>query len=256
VNYFFGIKSKLFNTKLTIPKFQNKKKIKEQILIYQALIQENNWKIEKLSGYTEDENFFFLDQKILDNNKIFFITGEKKLDEFNKIGFSELKSFNNYTNTSPSYRSNIQITNNFGGFSSYQSDYPFNMISKKGGILTSPNLLTNKLADKNILLLKNIYKKPSHESFYAYFINHKLKKIIHKEKIYTNQANFIDLPEAFLDNDIYLFTNEYLCIPLYISMKNNQISFEHTHPPHEYILSDDRYIKIMDLKKKFNEIIN
>ena len=48
MNYFFGIKSKLFNTRLTIPKFQNKKKIKKQILIYQALIQENNWKIEKL----------------------------------------------------------------------------------------------------------------------------------------------------------------------------------------------------------------
>ena len=256
MNYFFGIKSKLFDTKLTIPKFQNKKKIKNQTFLYQALIKENEWKIEKISVYTEDENFFFLDQKILDNNKILFIKDENKLGQFNKIDFSELKNFNNYTDTSPSYRSNIKITNKLGGFSSYQSDYPFNMISKKGSILSSLSLLTNKLADKNILLLKNIYKKPFHESFYAYFINHKIKKIIHKEKIYTNQTNFIDLPEEFLDNETYLFTNEYLCVPLYISIKNNQISFEHTHPPHEYILSDDKYIKITDLKKKFNEIIN
>ena len=55
---------------------------------------------------------------------------------------------------------------------------------------------------------------------------------------------------------MYLFTDQYLCVPLYISIKNNNISFEHTHPPHEYILSEDRYIKITDLKKKFNEIIN
>ena len=148
------------------------------------------------------------------------------------------------------------LSNDAGGFSSYQSDYPFNMISKKGSILSSLSLLTNKFADKNILLLKNIYKKPSNESFYVYFINYKLNKIVHKEKIYTNQTNFIDLPVEFLNNEMYLFTDEYLCVPLYISIKNNNISFEHTHPPHEYILSEDRYIKITDLKKKFNEIIN
>ena len=59
MNYFFGIKSKLFDTKLTIPKFQNKKKITNQILLYEASIKENYWKIENSSGYTEDENFFF-----------------------------------------------------------------------------------------------------------------------------------------------------------------------------------------------------
>ena len=256
MNYFFGIKSKFFDTKLTIPKFQNKKKLKNKILLYEASIQENHWKIENLSGYTEDENFFFLDQKILDNDKIFFITDGKKGDELNKIHYSELKSFDNCTNTNPSYRSNIMLSNDAGGFSSYQSDYPFNMISKKGSILSSLSLLTNKFADKNILLLKNIYKKPSNESFYVYFINYKLNKIVHKEKIYTNQTNFIDLPVEFLNNEMYLFTDEYLCVPLYISIKNNNISFEHTHPPHEYILSEDRYIKITDLKKKFNEIIN
>ena len=54
---------------------------------------------------------------------------------------------------------------------------------------------------------------------------------------------------------MYLFTNEYLCIPLYISIKNNHISFEHTHPPHEYILSEDRYIKISNLKKNLMKLL-
>ena len=144
---------------------------------------------------------------------------EKKLDEVNEINHSELKSFDNFTNTNPSFRSNIKLSNNAGGFSSYQSDYPFNMISKKGSILSSLSLLTDKYADKNILILKNIYKKPFNESFYVYFINDKQSKIVHKEKIYTNQTNFIDLPIEFLSNEMYLFTNEYLCIPLYISIK-------------------------------------
>ena len=30
---------------------------------------------------------------------------------------------------------------------------------------------------------------------------------------------------------------------------------EHTHPPHEYILSSDRFLRIKNLKNKFNEII-
>ncbi len=256
MNYFFGIKSELFNTKLTIPKFKNKKKLNGKICLYQAIIENKFWKIEKLLSYAEDESFIYLDQKLLDNNKIFFISDEINKKDLNKIKHSELKNFNNYTSTNPSYRSNIRISNDIGGFSSYQSDYPFSMISKEGSVLSSLCLLTNKNADKNILLLKNIYKKPMIESFYVYFINNKTRKIIHKKKIYTNQTNFIDLSEEYLDKEVYLFTNKYLCIPLYISIKNNQISFEHTHPPHEYILSDDRYNKISLLKKKFNEIIN
>ena len=46
-----------------------------------------------------------------------------------------------------------------------------------------------------------------------------------------------------------------MCIPLYVSINNNHISFEHTHPPHEYILSDDKYIKITDLKKNLMKLL-
>ena len=43
---------------------------------------------------------------------------------------------------------------------------------------------------------------------------------------------------------------------MYVSIKNSSLSFEHTHPPHEYILSDNKFIKVSDLKKEINEIIN
>ena len=39
-------------------------------------------------------------------------------------------------------------------------------------------------------------------------------------------------------------------------MKNNFLSLEHTHPPHEYILSEDKFITVNNLKKELNEIIN
>ena len=43
---------------------------------------------------------------------------------------------------------------------------------------------------------------------------------------------------------------------MYVSVKNKHVSFEHTHPPHEYILSNNKFKKISDLKKEINEIIN
>ena len=38
--------------------------------------------------------------------------------------------------------------------------------------------------------------------------------------------------------------------------KNSDLSFEHTHPPHTYILNKNKYEVVGKLKKKINEIIN
>ena len=43
---------------------------------------------------------------------------------------------------------------------------------------------------------------------------------------------------------------------MYVSVKNNFLSFEHTHPPHEYILSKNKFLKVSDLKKEIYEIIS
>ena len=51
-------------------------------------------------------------------------------------------------------------------------------------------------------------------------------------------------------------TDKFLGIPIYMSIKNKHISFEHTHPPHEYILSKNKFEKISQLKNEVNEIIN
>ena len=40
-----------------------------------------------------------------------------------------------------------------------------------------------------------------------------------------------------------------------VSIKNNHISFEHTHPPHHYILSEDRYKTVANIKNEFKKII-
>ena len=130
------------------------------------------------------------------------------------------------------------------------------MIKKKGSILSPISLLTDKNAEKNILIFKNIYEQPLLNKFKLYFINIKGKKVLNKIELLTNTSNFIELDKDLLSPETYIFSENYLGIPIFLSIKNNHLSCEHTHPPHEYILSDDKYFKVSKLKNKINEIIN
>ena len=144
---------------------------------------------------------------------------------------------------------------NDGGFSSYQSEYPFSMISKKGTILSSISSIANSEADKNYVLIRNIFEKPIEENFTAYLVNYKTKTIEDKFTIKTNYTNCIEINKKLIRPEIFLTTDKYLGIPMYVSVKNKFLSFEHTHPPHEYILSKNKFKRISDLKKEINEII-
>ena len=76
------------------------------------------------------------------------------------------------------------------------------------------------------------------------------------KELVTNKSNFIELYKNILSPEIYIFSKNYLGIPIFLTIKNNHLSCEHTHPPHEYILSEDKFFKVSELKNKINEIIN
>ena len=83
-----------------------------------------------------------------------------------------------------------------------------------------------------------------------------MKKILYNKEIYTNSLNEIEINKDFINPNVFLFTDKYLGVPVFVSCKNNHLSCEHTHPPHEYIISGDKYKKISELKKEMNEIIS
>ena len=56
--------------------------------------------------------------------------------------------------------------------------------------------------------------------------------------------NEIEVSNDLIKSNIFIFSKNFLGIPLYVTMKNKHISFEHTHPPHHYILSDDKFKQI------------
>lgn len=260
MNFFFGIKSDILKCKLSIPKFKNNGEIFRDINLYSAEIEnnQNKWKIVNIEN-NEDENFFTLNNNSFNNEKIFFL-GKKKdfTKDENKDGdifLSSLRNFNNYTDTDPQFRSNLKIFNKFG-FSSYQSDYPNSMINKKGNILSPLNILLNKDSVKNFIFFKNVFFKPIKDEFNLYFINYKLKKIITTKKIFTNKLNIIEVEKNLLEENMYIFSDKYVGIPLFVSISNDSISMEHTHPPHHYLIDDAKFKIIKKKKDEFIEIIS
>ena len=253
MNYFFGIKNKHIFSEIQIPCFQNRTGKNEELSLYEGSISDGNWKFKELNNCKVNSDFFIVQNETIDNGKIFFICHP---NEVSNLENNELKNLSKFTDTAPAYRSNLKIYLNQGGFSSYQSEYPFNMINNKGNILSPLSILLNKDADKNFLFLRNIYLKPIHEEFNLFFLDIHNKKIEEKIKIKTNYSNLIQIDKKLIKPEIYMFTENFLGIPMYISQKNSHLSFEHTHPPHEYILSNNKFKIIKEFKNRVNEIIN
>ena len=253
MNYFFGIKNSQFSSELQIPLFQNKTSKNENIFLYKAWIKKNCWEFCQVNKSDITDDFYVVNSEEVDNESIFFLAYKK---DWTKFDNSKLTNLNNFTDTHPSFRANLKIILKNGGFSSYQSEYPYGMISKKGSILSSVSSITNINAEKNYIFIKNIYESPIEKSFNAYLVDIRNKKILETIGIKTNFSNFFELKKSLIKLEIFLVTGDFLGIPMYISVDNKHVSFEHTHPPHEYILSENKFSKVSNLKKEINEIIN
>ena len=254
MNFFYGINNNLFKSEVQIPLFQNSNFKKSNLKLFKSYPENNKWILKEISNKKIIKDcFYILKNEDVSSNEIFFLADETI---FNKFDHNKLKNFNNFTDTSPAFRANFKIYLNQGGFSSYQSEYPYSMITKKGTILSSISSLANCDADKNYILIKNIFEEPIEEIFKAYLVNFKTKSVEEQFEIRTNYTNCIEINKKLIKPEIFLTTKNYLGIPMYVSVKDNFLSFEHTHPPHEYILSENKFIKISNLKKEINEIIS
>ena len=253
MNFFYGINNNLFKSEVQIPLFQNRNFKKSNLKLFKTYPKNNKWVLQEISSKKINDYFYILKNEDILSNEIFFLADETILNNFDD---KKLKNFNNFTDTIPAFRANFKIYLNQGGFSSYQSEYPYSMITKKGTILSSISSIANSDAEKNYVLIKNIFEEPIEEHFKAYLVNYKTKSIEEQFEIKTNYTNYIEIRNKLIKPEIFLTTDKYLGIPMYVSVKNSFLSFEHTHPPHEYILSENKFIKVTNLKKEINEIIS
>ena len=256
MNFFFGLNNSILDSTLTIPRFPNSKPSKKKYKVFQLEIRNNLWEIINLRDIELNKDFYKIDSSCTNNGNIFFLATEEQILKLEKINFSKLINLNNYTDTSPEYRANLQVSIPGGGFSSYQSDYPFQMVRIKGSILSPINSLCNKDADENFIFLRNIFELPIQDEFRAYFVNLKTKKILKKMVCLTNFSNEIVVEKEFIHPEVFLFTDKFVGIPIYCSIKNKHISLEHSSPPHDEIMAPDKFKVINQLKNEFYEIIN
>tara|TARA_B110000977_G_scaffold47332_1_gene64345 strand:+ start:54191 stop:54862 length:672 start_codon:yes stop_codon:yes gene_type:complete len=220
--------------------------------LFKSFPQNKKWVIEEIKNKKINKYFYILKERDISSKDIYFLAEDSDVNNFDN---KKLKNFNNFTKTVPAYRANLKIFLKDGGFSSFQSEYPFSMVGKKGTILSSISSIANKNADQNYILIRNIYEDPIEEKFNGYLVNIKTKKIEEKYELKTNFTNIVEIKNYSIKPEIFLVTDLYLGIPMYASIQGGFVSLEHTHPPHEYILSENKFIKVSELKKEINEII-
>ena len=252
MNFFFFLTNNDFHCELNIPRFQNRGKFfDKKIVLYKCRINRDSWEYSEVESLGDD-HFWNLSIQNHAIDSIFFIEKKKNFNSFSK---KKLNEQNNLTSTYPDFRANNKVFLNQGGFSSYQSDYPFNMIKKNGSVLSPINMLLNRNANRNFIFFRNIFYTPIKDNFEVFLINVKSFKILKTFKCKTNQMNILNIEKDFIKNENYIFSKNYLGIPIFCSEDDGNISLEHTHPPHEYLLGDDKYKTISEIKNKINEKI-
>ena len=258
MNFFFGLRTELISSEIKIPKFNylNLHYFKNH-KVFKATPNQNRWKITNLNC-DESNDFFFIDNNQIDNNSIYFLSNNYEIDKFYPCGeFNQLENFNTFTDNDPiEFRANLKLILKNGGSSSYQSEYSYLMTTKNGNILSSLHSLFNIDADNNILIFRNISFKPKINKFNLFLISLNENKILNKYEILSNTTNFFEIDKKFIKKDTFIFTEQLIGIPLYLSIKKGHLSLEHTHPPHHYILSNDRFKIVSNLKKKFKKIVD
>lgn len=220
------------------------------------LSKKKEWTFEKLDKTILTDDFYRLEHERIKNNELYFLAYESDLINRNKL---KLENYNQITNTTPEYRANLKIfftDKNKQGFSSYQSEYPFQMIKIKNSIMSLISSLLSSKAENNYILLRNVYEDPIHINFKGYLVNVKKKEILDKYELITNYTNLIKIQNKYIKPDVYFITDRFLGIPVFISENNNHLSMEHTHPPHTYIFSKNKYERVKKLKKIIYEIIS
>ena len=252
MNFFFFLANGDFQCELNIPRFQNRGKFfDKKIVLYKCNIKDELWEYSELTN-SNDEHFWNLSSQEHSIDSIFFIEKKNNSNSFSK---KKLKEQNNLTSTYPDFRANNKVFLSQGGFSSYQSDYPFKMTQKNGSVLSPINMLLNRDANRNFIFFRNIFHLPFKDNFEVFLINIKSFKILKIFKCKTNQMNILNIDKNFINTENYIFSKNYLGIPVFCSEYDGNISLEHTHPPHEYILSDDKFKIISEIKNKIHEKI-
>jgi hypothetical protein len=252
MNFFFFTSNEFVNSKLQIPKFNNGGHRDDSLNLFGAFVNKDSWEFYNVNC-REDDNFNFLSSNADNQSHIFFYHSNLSPENFSGV----LTKPSQFTHTSPAFRANLVIENNLGGFSSYQSEYPFAMTQIKSSMVSSAGNLIARDATNCGVFIRNISAKPSIDKHELFIWDEDKEEIIDKVSIFSNSTNFVCLNELVNNvQNIGLFCNTMVGIPIFvIEYENGSLSFEHTHPPHENVHGVDRFQLVKSYKEKISDKI-
>ena len=254
MNFFFALNLNNVKNFITVPKFTNEGTKLLDISLYSARIKNGKWQIRK-QFCKEDDKFFYLDVNHKNLDDIFFLNKKYFCKKNQILTFQELNDFYNIKSNF-SFRANLKITDTEQNTSSYQSEYPFEMVNKKGSILSTVSSLINE-ENSNLIIFKQIFYLPIIKPFKIFLVDLKTKKILSKATFYTNSTNVFKIPKITNYRNCCFYSDGFLGIPIFISYGNkNGLSMEHSHPPHLYLQSTNKFELITNLKNKVKRIVS
>lgn len=257
MSYFFGYHDAQYDCKLTIPKFANRSNLPQAVRLYSATTNGEQWQVTE--AVVEETREFFIITGDSFTHTLYFLARPNEIARAVQANQNSLHPVNKLTERSPAYRANFRIMNHQGAFSSYQSEYPFRMMrsaQKTYGITSTISTLTNPRGE-NSVLFANFSATPCIREQPAYFIDAAKRTVLAQATITTNTVSRISIPTQLLANPHCTFYCPHtMGIPIYLAETSGHLSVEHTHPPHEYILDQERFKIVGQLKKELYEIVS
>lgn len=253
MNYFFFASSDDYDCRLTIPKFRADGGMRRDNRLICARIVNGRWDFQIAQVDNENDAFWYVSDKTFQSNDIFFIATKDEL--LRQKHQNSLLELNRFTHTDPAFRCNLEISNPKGGWSSYQSEYPHRMLGGRGTIFSNVAALSNPGAKLNGCFLRNIFSEPIVEHFRVLVFEAASNNILLETHATTNMTNYISfdgLPAE--QRDLVLWAEGFLGIPIYVSTDQfNNISMEHTHPPHESVHGAERFALVKKMKGQYDK---
>ena len=248
MNYFFFTHAEIYQSKLTIPKYQNFGQKHDKICLFGARALYDGWDFYQ-PKCEENEFFFHVYSNSENAHDVFFLCEE---DDFrHQVTQGHLVELNEFTNTSPAFRANLCVSH--GRFqSSYQSEYPLAMARRDGFVMNVASLLFDEEAVRGTLSLRNISASGAGIEREVVFFDLEDEKELSRLPLMTNSTNLINL-EFIRGYQAIGFIANLMAIPVFcLEYASGSLSFEHTHPPHEHVGPSSAFQVV---KKKREELV-
>lgn len=253
MSIFFGIPElDSLTSEITIPRFRNSGLTSSNAHVFQLTAEDGFWSISLIEEFIGD--FVTLKSSDFDFSNSFFTICD--IDVISKQApggrMPSLVRMDNFTKTHPDFRANVCVKTIEGARSSYQGEYPFEMLKVKSGSISNASLLGNDLG-ATYLILVSVSENPAPVTSACDIICAETRTVVETFEISSNSSTIRRLPDDIVAQGCYVSVRDLPAIPIYVVCHEGGLSMEHTHPPHEAFMGNSIRRIISNYKEGFNE---